>query len=700
MSVLAQSDAGVEAADIGITDNRVLDEFLVPFGSWVEQAVDWISDNLGWLMSIIEWPFRTLNNLLVDDVLQPITWVGVVAAFFVVGLLVRNLKVAVFSAAAIATCGFLGDDFWRPTIETISFVIVAVLACVVIGLPLGVACGRSDAVWQVVRPILDGMQVIHAFVYMIPFIGLFGIGNVGATIVTMAFAIPPLVRLTNLGIRQVPSDVVEASRAYGAPEWRVLFDVQLPLARTAIMTGINQTLLLAVSMLGIAAIMGAQGLGGLLFAAISRQAVAASAPAGLAFYLVAVVFDRISQPEGSGSGGLFTRIRRAWAHRRDPEELMPDEESSVDEGAEAGPSDLGTWAPLTSAEHKPMLVAAIGGAVAAVSVLLTWTTDSGYLSAYGRRSDESLIGESFNGLSASGGSWFGYLVLVLGLFVVAAAVSTRLRPGQGPRGLTSDGAVIASLALLVLMVSYLLASPSELSASSGLAVGPWIALVGALIAAAGSVAWIRRSPHVAARPLSSRVRLGAVIGAVFTVLVLGVAALSVWSFDERAEVVITPEAQAQLDELAARAEANPEDAGVIAAELAQLSEELEAEFRIIIDGISGEGAGLGIWVFLAGLVSLAAALPAAGVLGRDEHRQWRWSAISAGIGAGAACVGFAWIFTHVRSADPDYVAGIGAFLALAGGLVPVAAAATVLKEFGRAKVYADEPAALAEEAQL
>ena len=331
MSVLAQGSGQTEVPDVGFMDNEVTDLYFVPFGSWMEQAEDWIGAELEWLLAIIEWPFRTLNDLLVNDVLTPMTWVGVSIAFFVIGTLVRSLRVGVFSGVAIALCGFLsypGETFWLPTIETIAFVIVAVLFCVIIGLPLGVACGRLDSVWSVVRPVLDGMQVIHAFVYMIPFVGFFGIGNVGATIVTMFFAIPPLVRLTNLGIRQVPADVVEASRAYGAPEWRVLFDVQIPLARPAIMTGINQTLLLAISMLGIAAIMGAAGLGGLLFGAISRQDVAASAPAGLAFYLVAVVFDRISQPAGAESGGVLRRIRRAWAHRRDPEALVPAEEST------------------------------------------------------------------------------------------------------------------------------------------------------------------------------------------------------------------------------------------------------------------------------------------------------------------------------------------------------------------------------------
>ena len=691
MRLLAQAGGGTaEPPDPGFTDNRVLDEYIIPFGEWMGQASDWILEDLQWLLSAIKWPFTTLNDLLVRDIMEPVSWVWIVLAFFLLGTLTRNLKVGVFAGVGIGVCGFLGDEYWLATIQTIGFIVVAVVLCVVIGIPVGIVCGRFDAAWQAVRPVLDAMQVVHAFVYMLPFIAFFGLGNVGATIVTMAFALPPLVRLTNLGIRQVPADVVEASRAYGAPEWRVLVDVQLPLARAAIMTGINQTLLLAMSMLAVAAIMGAEGLGGLLFGAISRQRVADGVSAGLAFYLVAVVFDRISQPEGAGTGGLLRRIRLAWAHRRDPEALLPvDEKVSAEPDGQA-PPDQGRLAPLTAAERRPMLVAAAGGVAAAVSVLLTWSSGAGFLSAYGRGTDERLAQGSFSGLSASGGSWFGYLALVLGLFVVAAVVATLIAPGRGQRWLAADGAVIASLALLVMMIAYLLAAPSDLAAGQSTGVGAWVALLGALVASAGSVAWIRSAPHAPARPLSAGVRRGRVVSAAFAVAVLGVGAISAWSFDERERTVVTSETRAQLEEMESRAEASPGDAGVIATEIGALREELATERRIIVDGVSSEGAGLGVWVFLAGLVGLAAALPAAGVFGRNEQRQWQWSSIVAGIGAGAACVGFGWIFTHVRSADDEFVSGVGAFLAIAGGLVLAATTVAVLKEFRRARVYTDD----------
>ena len=693
MILLAQAGEGTEGPpQPGITDNRVLDEYAFPFGEWMGQAADWILEDLQWLLSAIKWPFTTLNDLLVRDIMEPVSWVWIVLAFFLIGTLTRNLKVGVFAVVGIGVCGFLGDEYWLATIQTIGFVVVAVALCVILGMPVGIVCGRFDAAWQVVRPVLDAMQVVHAFVYMLPFVAFFGLGNVGATIVTMFFALPPLVRLTNLGIRQVPADVVEASRAYGAPEWRVLFDVQLPLARAAIMTGINQTLLLAMSMLGIAAIMGAQGLGGKLFFAINSQRVSDGVSAGLAFYLVALVFDRISQSEGAETGGLLRRVRLAWAHRRDPEALLPDDEKiSAEAHGEALP-DQGHLAPLAAAECRPMLVAAAGGVVAALSVLLTWSSGAGFLSAYGRGADERLAQESFSGLSASGGSWFGFLALVLGLLVVAAVVATLIAPGRGPRWFTADGAVIASLALLVMMIAYVLAAPSDLAVDQSAGVGVWMALLGALVASIGSVGWIRSAPHAPARPLKSRVGWGRVVSAAFAVVVLGVGAISAWSFDERERTVVTSETRAQLEELESRVEANPADAGVIASEIGQLGDELEPERRIIVDGVSGDGPGLGIWVFVAGLAGLAAALPAVGVFGRNEHRQWQWSSITAGIGAGAACVGFGWIFTHVRSADDEFVSGVGAFLAIAGGLVLVATTVAVLKEFRRARVYADDVA--------
>ena len=697
MTVLAQAanDAGGSVTH-DLSDNRVLEDFRIPFGKWIDQAVDWIVVNLDWLLAIIEWPFVVLNDILVESILEPISWVWVVLFFFVIGTLIRNVQVGLFAGVSLSICGLLGNTFWLETARTIGFIGVAVLLCVLIGIPIGVACGRVDAFWQVVRPVLDAMQVVHSFVYMLPFIYFWGIGTVSATMVTMVFALPPLIRLTNLGVRQVPADVVEASRAYGAPEWRVLFDVQIPLARPAIMTGINQTLLLAISMLGIAAIMGAGGLGRLLFNALSRQDVGLGASAGLAFFLVAVVLDRISQTEASDKGSLFRRIRMAWIHRRDPEKLLVDESAE----APAEPSDNDeveeSFAEVSAKERPWMLVSALGGFLAIVSVFLTWTTDGGFISAHGRSADASIAGESFSGLAASGGSWFGYLTLAFGLMVVAAVVTTSLAPGRGPRFLSTDGALIGSLGLLIMMVCYMLASPA-VGTSSGTGTGTYLALAGGLIATVGSMMWIRYAAHAPLHPLSLKIGWGRIIGGTIATLVILIGAFSGWSFDERTDLVVSAETEEQIDELRQRARENPADAGPIAAEISVLQAQLDITELVVTDGVSDKGTGLGIWTLVAGLIGLATTLPAAGLLGRDEQRQWRWSTVTAGIGVGVAAVAFSWIFVHVRSADSKYVSGVGSFLTMLGGCMLAATALAVLAEFRRAKIYSDlEPTPLSQ----
>ena len=689
MTVLAQAanDAGGSVTH-DLSDNRVLEDFRIPFGKWIDQAVDWIVVNLDWLLAIIEWPFVVLNEILVESILEPISWVWVVLFFFVIGTLIRNVQVGLFAAVSLSVCGLLGNTFWLETARTIGFIGVAVFLCVLIGIPIGVACGRVDAFWQAVRPVLDAMQVVHSFVYMLPFIYFWGIGTVSATMVTMVFALPPLIRLTNLGVRQVPADVVEASRAYGAPEWRVLFDVQIPLARPAIMTGINQTLLLAISMLGIAAIMGAGGLGRLLFQALSRQDVALGASAGLAFFLVAVVLDRISQTEASDKGSLFRRIRMAWIHRLDPEKLLANE--NVEAPAEPSDNDEveESFAEVSAKERPWMLVSALGGFLAIVSVFLTWTQDGGFISAHGRRSDESIAGESFSGLAASGGSWFGYLTLAFGLMVVAAVVTTSLAPGRGPRFLTTDGALIGSLGLLVMMVCYMLASPVA-GTSPGTGTGVYLALASGLIATGGSLMWIRHAAHAPLHPLSLKIGWVRIIGATIATLMILIGAFSGWSFDERTDLVVSAETEEKIDELRRRAEESPADAGAIAAEISVLQAQLDITELVITDGVSDKGARFGIWTLIAGLIGLATTLPAAGLLGRDEQRQWRWSTVTAGIGAGVAATAFSWIFVHVRSADPKYVIGVGSFLTMIGGCMLAATALAVLKEFRRAKIYSD-----------
>jgi glycine betaine/proline transport system permease protein len=445
MSLLAFQEAQKEARALDFFDNDWPGSFNVPFGEWFVQFIEWaqfnpVSAQIG---DIVEWPFSTLFTLILSDrvgrdSITTIPWLWVVIAVFLIGSFTRNTRVGLGAAVMLGTCGFLGTgtisgDFWFQTSRTIGMVLVSVLLCAIVGIPLGILSGRMDSVWTVVRPTLDAMQVVHSFVYMLPFIFFFGIGEVSATMVTMVFAIPPLVRLTNLGIRQVPEDVVEAARAYGATELRVLTDVQLPLARPAILTGLNQTLLLSIAMLGIAALMGAGGLGKLLFRAINNFDLRLAAGGGLAFFLVAVTLDRITQTEEDDGVSFFNKLSQAWRFRSDPEGLMDakagGDDSPVEEQEEAEPAER--LVPVESSERTGLLLTAGGSLLALISVLLPWGNDAGLVAAWGRAADESLPGESFNGIAASGGTFFGVFVAAFALFALLASIRPLITMPSG-----------------------------------------------------------------------------------------------------------------------------------------------------------------------------------------------------------------------------------------------------------------------------
>ncbi|NOX29933.1 MAG: ABC transporter permease subunit, partial [Actinobacteria bacterium] len=468
-----------QESEPGFTDNEVLDQFTVPFGEWIEQMVRWIDQNAQSVLAVIEWPFNKLFIWFVDGPnhhpfweITDMPWWAIVLITFLIGSFVRNVRVGIGTASALAVCGLLGVEYWDEVSVTIGMILVSVVLCALVGIPIGVACGRVDAVWASVRPALDAMQVVHSFVYMLPVIFFFGIGKTSATMVTMVFAIPPLIRLTNLGIRSVPEDVVEAARSYGAPESRVLLDVQLPLARPAIMTGLNQTLLLSISMLGIAAIMGAGGLGSLVFRGVQNLDINLSASAGLALFLVAVVLDRISQTQDDDGASLGKRIRAAWSHRSDPEALLAPTDANV---AEA-PETASGFAPLTSSEQLGSKIALGAGAAMFFSAFLTWSSDGGVITSYARAIDIDLTGQNFSGWSSEGGSWFAIFVAIAGLFLVGCALWTLRSPSSGGSKIGPDGAMIASIAGFGSALAFLVASPIEGSpASSG--IGVWLAVV-------------------------------------------------------------------------------------------------------------------------------------------------------------------------------------------------------------------------------
>ncbi len=431
------------AEGVGLSETKVLDQFQLPIGHWFDQMVDWMDVNAEWFLNAVKWPFDFLLENMVNDFLLTLPWYQVVIFTVIVGSLVRTPKIGIMAGAGLMMCGLLGAMYWVETMRTIGMVLVAVGLCALIGVPLGVFCARVDSAWNVTRPVLDAMQTVHTFVYMVPFVFFFSIGVVPATMVTMIYALPPLVRMVNLGIRHVPEDVVEASRAYGATELRVLTDVQLPLAKPSIMAGLNQTLMLAIAMVGIAAIMGASGLGLLVFRAVQNLDVGLGISSGLALWTVAVVLDRLSQPEEGGEGNLLTRIREAMDNRRDPEELLKKVEAAeTDDQKAAKVIHVEHEVVASNRERTGMALVGLGGVVAVLSTLMTWGSGAGLFSSHSRAADIDMTGQSFNGYQASGGSWSGIVVLFMGFFAVMAAASCLTWTGgigrlRGPGGIVA-----------------------------------------------------------------------------------------------------------------------------------------------------------------------------------------------------------------------------------------------------------------------
>ncbi len=597
----------VQTEDTSIFDERILDQWEIPVGQWVDQAVDWTNNNLSHVLDVVRWPFQFLFDNVVQDILLSVSWVWIVVAFFVVGTLVRGVKVGVMAAAALTLCGFLGTGYWTATMESVGLILVSVFLCAVIGIPLGILCGRVNSVWQVVRPVLDAMQVIHPFVFMLPVIFFFGFREVPSTMVTMIFALPPLVRLTNLGIRQVPEDVVEASRSFGAPEFKVLTDVQLPLARPAIMTGLNQTLLLAISMGGIAAIMGAAGLGLLIFRAVSNLDVGLAGSAGLAYFIVAVVLDRISQPEDSDGGSLFGRIRTAWSHRKDPEALL----DTPGFGRSVAPkTGAGAYTALLGKERTSAALVAAGGILAVVSVLLPWSNDSGLISGYARSDDLDLAGLSFNGLNAAGGSFYGLFVLLSALFVLLAVAWSFVATSRGSSWLNAAGATMAGGAMAVTAISFVLAQPSDIAAAYSHGPGPFVAVAGGLIVLVASWVWAWQTPVAELKPLSEGIGWGRLFGGMFAIVLMAMSVFSGWSFDERAETVITAEIQAELDEIRRQAEDGELAPNLAAQEIQRINNTAISAELIVTDGIASAGPGLAfppLFISILGVCALGLA---------------------------------------------------------------------------------------------
>lgn len=280
-----------------------------PFGFLDIPVRQIITDIVNWIVANFRDFSRTYISPPVRGVMNSVQWAlsSIPPGIFLIGIFLlgwwaASWRIAVFSIVSFALIGFMG--VWDQMIITLSLVVTAVFFCILFGLPLGILSSRSDRFYAILRPILDIMQTTPPFVYLVPAVMLFSIGNVPGLIATIVFAMPPVIRLTNLGIRQVNSEFIEAAVAFGSSRRQILWKVQFPLALPTIMAGLNQTIMLSLSMVVIAAIIGAGGLGLEVYAGLERLNIGQAFVGGIGIVLLAMVLDRVTQGLGEKAPGV------------------------------------------------------------------------------------------------------------------------------------------------------------------------------------------------------------------------------------------------------------------------------------------------------------------------------------------------------------------------------------------------------------
>jgi glycine betaine/proline transport system permease protein len=272
-------------------------------GMYVSDFVDFLDTNLEGFFDLVRNITSTVINGI-GDFLILLPWWLFLLLIFALGWYFKSLTAGVLFAAFIFLIGTFG--LWEDTMITISIVVTAVLVSLLFGIPLGIWMAFSRKFSNVMRPILDAMQTLPSFVYLIPAIFFFGLGNVSAIFATLIYALPPVIRLTELAIREVDNEVIESAQSFGSSNWQMLKKVQLPQALPTIMTGVNQTTMMALAMVVIASMVGAKGLGAQVLVAINRIDIALGFEAGISIVFLAIIIDRLT-------GGVADRFQK---HRR------------------------------------------------------------------------------------------------------------------------------------------------------------------------------------------------------------------------------------------------------------------------------------------------------------------------------------------------------------------------------------------------
>lgn len=275
-------------------------EFKIPVGPWAKSFVDWLTSNGEWFFNQVAFLLSSAIDGLLFVLQKPHPLIVIAAITAIAFWLRRSIAVAVFTCLGLLL--IVNQDYWKETTETLALVLAATFVCMVIGIPLGIAAARRPWIYAAMRPVLDLMQTIPTFVYLIPALILFGLGMVPGLIATVIFAIPAPIRLTRLGIISTPPSLVEAAVAFGATPIQVLRKIELPFATPQIMAGLTQTIMLSLSMVVIAALVGAPGLGVPVVRALNTVNIAKGFEAGFCIVILAIILDRMFRTAGEGGG--------------------------------------------------------------------------------------------------------------------------------------------------------------------------------------------------------------------------------------------------------------------------------------------------------------------------------------------------------------------------------------------------------------
>ena len=275
--------------------------YRLPVGEWIEVAINWLKDNIEGFFDFIKIVLSSIIDFF-ELIYTILPFWAIIAVFAVLALRTSGVRTMIFVIVGFLLVYFM--DLFEPAMKTLAMISTATLIAVVIGIPLGIQSSKSKTANKIIKPILDFMQTMPSFVYLIPAVYFFGLGTASGTIATIIFAMPPIVRLTDLGIRQVPKEVVEAATAFGATPAQKLWKVQMPLAMPSILAGLNQTIMLSLSMVVVAAMISAGGLGQVVYSGIGQMKIGLGFEGGLAVVIVAMFLDKVTQNAGKKDSGV------------------------------------------------------------------------------------------------------------------------------------------------------------------------------------------------------------------------------------------------------------------------------------------------------------------------------------------------------------------------------------------------------------